>query len=126
MQSIGNRLPARGAATTQNAEIKNGPLESGTNYIKAAQLTGGAVQNICSTDWSQVMTKLGQNTSELASKMELVSGKIPLPGTLEVTVNGQVWDASRFEYGAQGNFLIFKVIPPADSQIHIAYKSAVN
>lgn len=116
----------KGKVICQNAEIKNGPLESGTNYIKAAQLTGGAVQNICSTDWSQVMTKLGQNTSELASKMELVSGKIPLPGTLEVTVNGQVWDASRFEYGAQGNFLIFKVIPPADSQIHIAYKSAVN
>ncbi len=126
ISAISSMKDEKGKVICQNAEIKNGPLESGTNYIKAAQLTGGAVQNICSTDWSQVMTKLGQNTSELASKMELVSGKIPLPGTLEVTVNGQVWDASRFEYGTQGNFLIFKVIPPADSQIHIAYKSAVN
>lgn len=104
----------------------SGPYESGTNYIKAANLTNGVVENICSADWSASLAKLGDNTLELITRIELASGKKPYPGTLEVYVNGVKQGADAYVYDANGNYVNFKTAPEAGSQIRIQYLETVT
>jgi|GEM_PF-780318 len=104
----------------------SGPKESGTNYIKAAQLTGGAVENICASEWSQLLSNIGQNTSELANQIALPAGKVPFGNSLEVFVDGVKWDASKFTYKSDGNFVVFKVIPASGAAIKVKYLETVN
>lgn len=116
---------ADGKVSCDNPEIKGGPQESGTNYIKAANLTGGVVENICAKDWSKVLQNIGQNTGELANKFALPAGKVPYPGTLVVKVDGVVWGTTKYSYEAQGNLISFKEVPPMGASISIAYKETV-
>ena len=109
-----------------NADKSNAPMESGTNYIKAAGLTGGVVENICSSEWSQLLGNLGQNVGELANQIALPAGKIPFPGTLEVYVDGAKWDAAKYSYKADGNFVVFKVVPPSGAAIKVKYAQTVR
>lgn len=102
-----------------------GPEESGTNYIKAAQLTGGAVENICSSDWSSVLTNVGQNTVELATRISLPAGKIPFSGTLEVTVDGQVLDAMHYVYDASLHAVVFKSPPAMGAEVVVNYRETL-
>jgi hypothetical protein len=102
-----------------------GPEESGTNYIKAAQLTGGAVENICSSDWSSVLTNVGQNTVELATRISLPAGKIPFSGTLEVTVDGQVLDAMHYVYDASLHAVVFKTPPAMGAEVVVNYRETL-
>lgn len=104
----------------------SGPRESGTNYIKAANLTGGVVENICAPEWNQILGNVGANVGELANQIALPSGKVPFPGTLEVLVDGVKWDATKYEYKAQGNFLSFKQIPASGAAIQVRYLETVN
>ena len=116
---------ADGKIACDNPAIKaanGGPSESGTNYIKAANLTGGVVDNICSANWSQVLSNIGQNIADLSNKVQLPSGKIPFPGTLVVRVDGAVWDASKYTYEANGNLVSFKTAPTMGAKIEISYK----
>jgi hypothetical protein len=103
----------------------SGPRESGTNYIKAAQLTGGVVENICAQSWDQVLSNIGKNIGELANKVALPAGKKPYPGTLEVRVDGVIQPASAYFYESQGNFVVFKVIPESGAEITVKYKETV-
>lgn len=94
-----------------------GPSEEGTNYIKAATLTGGAVKNICN-DWSTILGDIGQSTVELTTRIQLKAKHVP--GTLEVYVNGSLW-ASGYEYDAGSNNVVFKTIPPYGAQVVVRY-----
>lgn len=111
---------------SNDANGGNGPKESGTNYIKAAQLTGGVVENICAPEWNKILSNIGQNVGELANQIALPAGKVPYPGTLEVFIDGQKWDASKYEYKPQGNFLSFKVIPASGAAIKVTYLETVK
>lgn len=102
-----------------------GPEESGTNYIKAAQLTGGVVENICSPDWSSVLTNIGQNTVELATRVSLPAGRIPFPGTLEVKVDGQVLDAMQYTYDTSLHAVVFKVPPGMGAEVNVSYRETL-
>ena len=116
---------ADGNIECDNASIKaanGGPLESGTSYIKAANLTGGVVDNICSTDWSKVLGNIGQNIADLSNKVQLPAGKIPFPGTLVVRVDGVVWASSKYTYESVGNLVSFKTIPDMGAKIEITYQ----
>jgi hypothetical protein len=94
-----------------------GPWEEGANYIKAAELTGGAVKNICG-NWSTILGDIGQSTVELTTRIQLKAK--PFPGTLEVYVNGSLW-ASGYEYDAGSNNVVFKTIPPYGAQVVVRY-----
>ncbi len=105
--------------------VGEGPTESGTNYIKASQLTKGIVENICNASWATLLANIGKNTVELASKVDLPKGKIPFPGTLKVWVNGQLWenkDSSQYYFEEKANAVVFKQIPLEGSQISIEYR----
>jgi hypothetical protein len=103
----------------------HGPKESGTNYIKAAQLTGGAVENICSPQWSSVLKNIGQNTVELATRVSLPAGRIPFAGTLEVKVDGQDLDAMQYSYDATLHAVVFKVPPAMGSEVIVSYRETL-
>jgi hypothetical protein len=102
-----------------------GPEESGTNYIKAAQLTGGSVENICSSDWSSVLTNIGQNTVELATRIKFQAGKIPFPGTMEVRVDGQILDANQYVYDATVHAVVFKEPPAMGAEVSVSYRETL-
>ncbi len=102
-----------------------GPEESGTNYIKAAQLTGGSVENICSDDWSSVLGNIGQNTVELATRVSLPAGKIPFAGTLEVKVDGDLLSSSQYSYDKTLHAVIFKTPPAMGAEIVVSYRDTL-
>lgn len=117
----------RGEIDCKNPALDGtGPLESGTNYIKAAGLTGGVVENICSDNWSSSLSNIGQSTAELTSRIELASGKKPFPGTLEVYVNGVKLASDRYVVDANGTYVSFKDVPSAGSRIKVSYKETVK
>jgi hypothetical protein len=97
------------------------PLEAGTNYIKAAQLTGGVVENICAPEWDTILSNIGVNIGELANKIPLPTGKIPFPGSLQVWVDGVKLEATKFTYETEGNFLSFKQTPASGAKIRVKY-----
>jgi len=103
----------------------DGPEESGTNYIKAAQLTGGAVENICSSDWSSVLRNIGQNTVELATRVSLPAGRIPYEGALEVRVDGQVLNAMHYTYDSSLHAVVFKAPPAMGSEVIVSYRETL-
>ncbi|MCA2960990.1 MAG: hypothetical protein IOD12_12110 [Silvanigrellales bacterium] len=119
---------ADGKIDCSNPDVPStsGPKESGTNYIKAAQATGGVVENICAPEWNQILGNVGANVGELANQIALPAGKVPYPGTLEVFIDGVKWDASKYEHKTQGNFLSFKVIPASGASIQVKYLETVN
>jgi hypothetical protein len=102
-----------------------GPEESGTNYIKAAHLTGGSVENICSSDWSSVLANIGQNTVELATRIKLPAGKIPFPGTMEVRVDGQILDANQYVYDATVHAVVFMEPPAMGAEVSVSYRETL-
>jgi hypothetical protein len=103
----------------------DGPDESGTNYIKAAQLTGGAIENICSPDWSSVLANVGQNTVELATKVNLPKGRIPFPGTLKVLVDGVEATGDSFSYDSMLHAVVFKVPPAMGAVVSVSYNETL-
>ncbi|MBM3381151.1 MAG: hypothetical protein FJY29_01780 [Betaproteobacteria bacterium] len=105
--------------------VSNGPEESGTNYIKAAQLTGGAIENICSSDWSNVLSNIGQNTVELATRINLPRGKLPFPGTLEVKVDGVTLAPSQYAFDASVHAVVFKKPPSAGAYVTVSYRETL-
>lgn len=102
-----------------------GPQESGTNYIKAAQLTGGAVENICSSNWSSVLANIGQNTVELATRVSLPQGKIPYAGQLEVRVDGVLLSSSEYSYDVALHAVVFKTPPPMGAEVEVSYRETL-
>lgn len=107
------------------SRANNGPEESGTNYIKAAQITGGAVENICSSDWSNVLANVGQNTVELATKVSLPKGQIPFPGTLKVLVDGQEASLDSYSYEPMLHAVVFKAPPEMGAVVSVSYNETL-
>lgn len=128
LSAITGMRGADGKIACENPSIPSGtgPQEAGTNYIKAAQLTGGVVENICSNEWDKILSNIGQNVGELANKIALPKGKTPWPGSLEVWVDGVKLGAIAYSYEAEGNFLVFKQIPASGAAIKVRYLETVN
>jgi len=103
----------------------DGPEESGTSYIKAAQLTGGAIENICSSDWSSVLENVGQNTVELATKVSLPKGRIPFPGTLKVLVDGVEASGDSYSYDSMLHAVVFKIPPVMGAVVSVSYNETL-
>jgi hypothetical protein len=116
-----------GKIICNNPELGNGgPKEAGTSYVRAAQMTGGVVENICNTKWNELLANVGKNVGELANQIALPAGKVPYPGTLEVWVDNQKWSSADFSYKADGNFLVFKKVPASGVAIKVQYKDTIN
>lgn len=95
------------------------PDEEGTQYIKAAQKTGGIVQSICETNWSSSLAQIGNDVASQMSQVVLKS--IPDPATIKVKVNGAV--TVKWSYVSGSNAVKFNTgyVPAAGSSIEISY-----
>lgn len=107
--------------------ICNGSMTNvGADYIDATNLLGGVVVDICSEDWSAGMTDAA-NQLEPVIEYELTHE--PIPESIEVFVNGQVYDNSLWYYEGTINSVIFTetdasgaiVGPPASTLVEIGY-----
>jgi len=95
------------------------PLEEGTQYIKAAQKSGGMIQSLCDTDWSQSLATLGVDLNAQITQINLPS--VPEPTTIKVMANGQM--TRDWTYNAANNAIKFNLghVPPAGAQIYVGY-----
>lgn len=93
-------------------------------YLQAATLTGGLVGDICSPDWSGMLTDLGLNASGVRDRFQLSYGAVE--DSIVVTVDGEevVEDPILgWQYDAGTWFIHFapSAIPPRGSEIAATY-----
>ena len=95
------------------------PLEEGTQYIAAAQKTGGIIQSICETNWGQSLARIGLDLDSQIAQVVLPSA--PKVSTITVTVNG-VFNAG-WTYNVGNNAVKFDpgYVPPEGSAIKVSY-----
>ena len=133
---IRDALAAKGAgqfsvSTITGTRMTNGsmcaaphsqPLEEGTQYISAARKTGGIIQSICETNWSNSLASIGQDIA--AQSSQVVLSHAPYVSSIKVTVNGI--PTINWTYNAGNNAIKFDSgsIPPSGSNIMVQYYEA--
>ncbi|MCK6544713.1 choice-of-anchor D domain-containing protein [Myxococcota bacterium] len=101
--------------------------DSGARYVEVARRTGGIFESICTTDWAQSLQNLGLSVFGYKSRFFLSNQ--PVPGTVEVTVDGVVIAPTapsgqvRWSYDSATNSVSFAplAIPEPGSEIVITY-----
>jgi hypothetical protein len=108
------------------------PPNVGSRYIELAELTGGIVGDICSSDFEPIVQKLGLAASSLETTFYL--SQEPSVGTLEVRIDEEeaipcdagIWYYDRVP-GADGDeqpAIVFydETVPPPSAQITVYYE----
>ncbi len=95
------------------------PQEEGTQYINAAEATGGIVQSICESDWSESLTKIGLDLN--AQITQIVLKDTPIQGTIKVKVNSV--EVSDWDWISGNNAIKFHAdaIPSEGDNIEVSY-----
>lgn len=88
----------------------------GNIYAQVITQSGGDWGSVCDSDYSSTLQSVSQDLSVLL-KTQFSLSKSPLPGRIEVFVNGQPYSG----YSVQGSLLVFAEPPPAGSQIDVHY-----
>lgn len=98
------------------------PLEEGTQYISAANKTGGIVQSICDTNWSSSLASIGRDIAGQSAQIAL--SNIPYQNTISVRVNGVI--NTQWTYSAGNNSIKFNAgfVPSNGSNISVNYMYA--
>ena len=98
------------------------PREEGTQYIKAAQKTGGVFQSICDTNWSATLGNIGQDMASQSS--QIVLSARPYATSIKVFVNGV--ETSHWTYNSGNNAVKMNPdsLPPAGAHITVTYYKA--
>jgi len=114
----GTRLLGGSMCTSAHSK----PLEEGSQYIQAAQGTGGIVQSICDTNWSASLSAIGQDIA--AQSSQLVLKQKPYSSAINVFVNGA--PSTHWTYNPTNNAIKFDVgfIPKIGEKIEIQYEIA--
>ncbi len=95
------------------------PAEEGTQYILAAQKTGGIVQSICDTNWNNSLAKIGLDLDSQISQVVLPTA--PVLSTIVVTVNGVA--TTTWTYNAGNNAVKFDAghVPAEGAAVKVTY-----
>jgi hypothetical protein len=114
----GTRLANGSLCTSPHSQ----PQEAGTQYIAAANKTGGIVQSICDTNWSASLANIGRDIN--AQSSQIVLSKPPYSGTIRVYVNGV--ENFQWTYNSGNNSIKFNSgqVPASGSAIDVAYWNA--
>ncbi len=117
--SISTIAPTRLANGDLCTASHSQPKEEGTQYIKAAQKSGGLVQSICDTNWSASLSNIGRDLNAQVTQVVLPSA--PDVATITVKVNGTVF--SEWSYNAGNNAVKFNAghVPAEGAQIKVTY-----
>jgi len=94
----------------------------GDAYVSLSQLTGGLLVDICTANWSTLFGELANTV--VASVTDYQLNQQPIPGTLEVTVNGQpISEGVDWDYQPQSNEILLTGALPADgSTVTVCYR----
>lgn len=91
-------------------------------YLNVARATGGVTESICSPNWSQALTNIGQAAFGIRRRFPLSSA--PVVATLGVRVAGNPLPAGAFSYDAAANAVELLVAPAVGSPVEVAYSTA--
>jgi hypothetical protein len=117
--SISAITPTRNADGTLCSAPHTAPKEEGTQYIEAAEKSGGIIQSLCDTNWSQSLAKIGMDIAAQTSQIELPS--VPDKATIKVYVNGVL--TTQWTYNAGNNAVKFNAghVPPEGAVMKVTY-----
>lgn len=117
--SLSAIAPTRLANGTLCSAPHTAPAEEGTQYIKAAQKSGGILQSICDTNWNTSLANIGLDLDAQISQVVLPSA--PNVGTIAVTVNGVA--TMQWTYNSGNNAVKFNAghVPVEGAAIKVTY-----
>lgn len=91
-------------------------------YLNVARATGGVTESICSPNWSQALTNIGQAAFGIRRRFPLSS--VPVVATLVVRVAGSPLPAGAYSYDAAANAVELSVAPAVGSPVEVAYSTS--
>lgn len=99
----------------------------GLKYMELAQLTGGAIETLCTNDFSTAVSNLRVRIENILTDYHL--NKVPNLSTIRVSINGQLVQQSEtngWSYIESLNAIRFHgaAVPPADAAIQIDFTPA--
>lgn len=96
----------------------------GPRFTTVAQQTGGTVQSVCGNNYGPVLDRVTNQAAGPQREFRL-SAVPSTPSQIAVTVDGQVYEASRWSYDPVNNSVLFAVtsVPNPGQQIAIRYRS---
>lgn len=117
--SVSAITPTRLANGALCAAPHTAPAEEGTQYILAAQKSGGIAQSICDTNWNASLARIGLDLDSQISQVVLPS--TPKVDTIVVKVNGVM--TSAWTYNAGNNAVKFNAghVPAEGAAIEVTY-----
>jgi hypothetical protein len=117
--SISSIAPTRNTDGTICSSVHSKPDEEGTQYIKAAQKTGGMIQSICETNWSVSLGKLGYDLN--AQLTQIVLPSAPDVATIKVKVNDVLVTGWTFNMGNNAVKFNANSVPAEGAKIQVDY-----
>ncbi len=89
-------------------------------YAQLVDATGGVKASLCS-DFSDIMSNISDSILQFSTKFYLT--RTPVPGTLQIYVNGVLVPESNYVYSETENSVTFGAahIPPQDASIRVAF-----
>ncbi len=92
----------------------------GTEYVPAAQNTGGLVLDICNSNWGSFAAQLG--AASAAGLETYLLSATPDPATIEVSVDGTTYTTG-WSYDANRNAVVIDADLPEGAEVEITYVS---
>lgn len=117
--SVSTITGTRNANGSMCTSAHSQPKEEGSQYISAANKTGGIIQSICDSNWSSSLASIGQDIA--AQSSQIVLSQHPFPDTIKVQVDGH--PTLGWSYNGGNNAVKFNSgsVPAAGSIIQIQY-----
>jgi len=98
------------------------PREEGTQYIKAAQKSGGIIQSICEPNWNDSLAKIGLDLNAQQTQITLEAN--PDIATIKVWVDDVFTTAWTYNQGNNAVKFNADAVPPPGAVIKVQYYRA--
>jgi hypothetical protein len=100
------------------------PLEEGSEYLRAATLSGGLAESICDTSWAAKFERMAQGINQQIRSFKL--SKSARPDSIRVLVNKQI--SADWSYHAESSSIEFAPnhVPEFGSDIEVRYLESTS